>query len=851
MLYRKHTLKDIAMEGWDALRQLSVSLAVAAGAFGVTTFLLTQTTYGLFIEELLLNGWGPYQIAVLIGLLSITFYYIKGLLSTIWRFITEPVFVDIDKVIWAFLLWGVPWFLIPSSFIDWGKIPNLIALIQILWWGMLCLILTRLIVVFRANRQQYVLEKPRWLHDHPIDSEKEDILRRENIVRQIVSAIDDYSFEGSFVIALTGEWGSGKSSVLNLSKIQFKKKGISTLEFSPWYLSTGSDQNLEGILRYFFDVLKRAANESAFRPNLLQTISKYSKLLEIALSASSINLSLTTGPNPNELTELREQLSKGFSALKQKFVVIIDDLDRMSGTEIAYVFKLVRLCADFKNVIYLIAFDRSFVEEQLEEGFHSRARDYIDKIVQLEIPLPRADTSAVIYFLQNRFQDMERELNVQLISDTKFQKRLAENADVWRNWLGNLRLAKTLTNRFLLAVLPIIGEVNYYDLLVLEGVRLKHPDIYEFIFWHPSLFTYENPVNWMMPASQQESQMLAKNYDGMLDEIEDAERDGIKKLIGSVFNSARSYFYQSNTLVPRYSDQEAFLSKSASHPYYFPRYFCFAIQTGAISDVKWDEFIVAINSAHDFGDVKILVEESINSARESKIVDKWLMMMRAHAPRIQEEAIGGVILGVSDYMGTFSDAYPDSIFSEHFEAGLLIDNLFRRLKLESIETIAIQVIESCPDIGYLVPFMYLFDPVSKNRNVIQSVSLENLKQTGQKRLEATYLTLKRNILDETHHHGGIVAFKYFLPPQISKEYIRDLVSQDKQNLLKFCRLCVIGGGVDFATVKFFFDNLKEMVDVVKELAHLDRDKIIVSLLEKGVEHTEAGNNVDTISPVDL
>ena len=49
-------------------------------------------------------------------------------------------------------------------------------------------------------------------------------------------------------------------------------------------------------------------------------------------------------------------------------------------------FKLVRLTASFPNIVYLLAFDRSGVEEALaEQGV--RGRDNLEKILQLAVDL--------------------------------------------------------------------------------------------------------------------------------------------------------------------------------------------------------------------------------------------------------------------------------------------------------------------------------------------------------------------------------------------------------------------------------------------------------------------------------
>ena len=84
----------------------------------------------------------------------------------------------------------------------------------------------------------------------------------------------------------------------------------------------------------------------------------------------------------------RARLEKAASFdLTKPIVVVLDDIDRLSTSEIRDVFKLVRLTANFPNIIYIVAFDRNRVEEALaEQGVPGR--DYLEKILQVAIDLP-------------------------------------------------------------------------------------------------------------------------------------------------------------------------------------------------------------------------------------------------------------------------------------------------------------------------------------------------------------------------------------------------------------------------------------------------------------------------------
>ena len=52
--------------------------------------------------------------------------------------------------------------------------------------------------------------------DLPITKSDEDILNRGSFAKSLAQALLQYSYSSSFTIGLYGEWGSGKTSLLNM-----------------------------------------------------------------------------------------------------------------------------------------------------------------------------------------------------------------------------------------------------------------------------------------------------------------------------------------------------------------------------------------------------------------------------------------------------------------------------------------------------------------------------------------------------------------------------------------------------------------------------------------------------------
>src|SRR4051794_14412676 len=74
--------------------------------------------------------------------------------------------------------------------------------------------------------------------DRPIETPEDDLLERDSLVDLLAAQVMHAPRQAGFVVGLSGPWGSGKSSVLNL--VEDRLRGRTTvLHFEPW-LFTGA-----------------------------------------------------------------------------------------------------------------------------------------------------------------------------------------------------------------------------------------------------------------------------------------------------------------------------------------------------------------------------------------------------------------------------------------------------------------------------------------------------------------------------------------------------------------------------------------------------------------------------------
>jgi predicted KAP-like P-loop ATPase len=90
--------------------------------------------------------------------------------------------------------------------------------------------------------------------DSPIRDFDEDYLQQEKFVDHLKDILINYNSQESLVIQLRGEWGSGKSSILNMLKNSIEnddKEGLPlVMYFNPWNFSTKNE-----LIKSFFEEL--------------------------------------------------------------------------------------------------------------------------------------------------------------------------------------------------------------------------------------------------------------------------------------------------------------------------------------------------------------------------------------------------------------------------------------------------------------------------------------------------------------------------------------------------------------------------------------------------------------------
>ncbi len=332
-------------------------------------------------------------------------------------------------------------------------------------------------------------------NDTPINAPADDLFGLDTFAKALAGNIENLSAPEGTVLSINGPWGSGKSSAINLMKCHLADTvaagNIQLVTFNPWWFA-GAD----ALTVAFFQELN-----AAIGPSLSEKARKAFSAIGSGVSAvgqviaTAVNLKApgigdvlgsifsflgARSKNNRTVEQEHEVLVEALREQKKRFLVIIDDIDRLNPDDALNIFRLVKSVGRLPNVIYLLAFDRTLSERLVAERFPSEGPSYLEKIIQtaFEIPPPLVDELRQ-QLLSRVFETIGQP------SETNLVRFMNIFYDVVAPLLHTPRDMVRLTSELAATWPSISGNVDRGDFVALAAIRLSAPEIYQGIRNNP------------------------------------------------------------------------------------------------------------------------------------------------------------------------------------------------------------------------------------------------------------------------------------------------------------------------------------------------------------------------------
>lgn len=457
--------------------------------------------------------------------------------------------------------------------------------------------------------------------DNDVKNIEDDRLNRANFAESLALNIQNYfdrkPVNDCLTIGLMGEWGSGKTSILNMTEHYLEGSKIKIIKFNPWIYSSynqliaqffdelimeftdSRDVSLRGFLRQY----KIKVNELEFAKKLAVV---GTSIIDSRLG-SGVERILCSSSEEKSLAYLKKKIDGQFNG--RKVVCIIDDLDRLSKDEIVEMFKLIKIMADFKNMIYLVSFDKDVVSKALENDYGGEK--YIEKIINVPLHVPLIDHSELRNFLLNHFKKISREYKKHLDLG-RLNQFLDFQPDQYGKKYGilyfftNMRDITRFINILEFNLALIIDEVNLVDFIVITAIQVFHSEIYDRIKANEFLL-----INYHYSVVDEFQKSILEIEKSEFEELV-GENDNVNHVLrvlfpkmGNIYKNHPSFKFKNKD----FSDKNLLIH----HPNHFKAYFKLNSVIKDLSEYEIDFIVKIINSKNEsavIGEFKRLYKEN-------------------------------------------------------------------------------------------------------------------------------------------------------------------------------------------------------------------------------------------------
>lgn len=398
--------------------------------------------------------------------------------------------------------------------------------------------------------------------DQPLtcrDAIKHDKLQRTGFASAAVAALQRVSTTAGFVLSIEGPWGSGKTSTLSMMEQLIRddsESGPVIVHFNPWLVG-----NRDSLLRQFLSAIASAIELTDHVGNakkVAKEIQNYSGVFDVVkwVPGAEPWASIVKGvmksagkaadgvadQKKRDIEGQKERLEKALQKFAKKIFVFIDDIDRLFPLEVFEMVRIIKAVGLLPNIGYIVAWDSEYVRRALKSAAVPRASTYIDKIVQVRLPLPAISTHSRLKLLNEAIASLPEEAVARQFPKQDERLQLLYFHGL-RDLLEQPRDVTRVINTLAVIEPGLRGEIVLADILGLACLMVRAPRVYDELRRNPGLFT--ETFGGLVDSKEKEK----KDHHEKLERIyartqnPDAVRDLVRFLFPSAAKASKKFSF--------------------------------------------------------------------------------------------------------------------------------------------------------------------------------------------------------------------------------------------------------------------------------------------------------------------
>lgn len=452
----------------------------------------------------------------------------------------------------------------------------------------------------------------------------------DNYVSDLLALMPHYRLmKESLAIGISGNWGSGKTSFLKSMQKQMNAD-YRVVTFNPW---TCTDK--EQIISQFFALMREQTENN--EESLHEAIQKYQDIVldaDIHPAITFLAKILPLSKKEETLESLKDKIEEAITIDGSKpFAIFIDDLDRLEGNELFEVLRLIRITANFRNVVFVVAYDRDYICNVLNESkYIKRAEEYIQKIFHLEVSLPKFEDDTLLDVFM---EEVVRIASLNERQATRLRQLVMQLLNIdglsFTDFVPNFRQARRFANVFALNLKSILVHTKDFVVKDFIGVELLHfayPEIHRTLMYKPMILLKLNKGGFS------KSKLLV--YEGKDNTPSD-------KLL-------RKLFYSNN-------NETQLTSREVRSQLSYANYFCYRLPNNSIGATEFEMLMIAddLDVVRDGVNVWMRRKDSFDSLYEHfrsyymhgykdiKVIRNYICALLEFIPQLSDKGIEQII----------------------------------------------------------------------------------------------------------------------------------------------------------------------------------------------------------------
>lgn len=608
-------------------------------------------------------------------------------------------------------------------------------------------------------------------HGKPIlISEKDvdyDLLGRKSIIDQLYMYISSYKADTSYVIGLIGEWGSGKTTIINNVKKKFESNHSIVFidDFDPWVFGTQ-----EALLYEMFDKIMQKGGGVKLDLSQSENLIKNLKNIMTDVSDMKIAKSFIDKLIPSkkgDVSYLNKEISNYLTLNDKTVVFFIDNIDRAEADNIIFMFKLIGTVFNLPNIVYVLSYDKERVNEILKDTKKINPK-YIEKIIQQEIYIPKIQHNRLedifhtcINNVLKRYDVTEDEIKV-----------YSPIIDYICDTVDNLRSFKRLINSVFSNVFLHSCKLDKVVLLAMETIHFLDFSLYESIFenaeyYISSEYFYSDELREIHHNRDKFNENAKAYFDKEFKEHSKG-KNILCKIFPYVYNYVKNY-----TISEVVNYEQANLIKQNAPIYdlnIFELYFSYSSNEFLDVTNEVNELIDLLNKSDNMEDIQNAFNEVLFYAR-SDTQKKRLELFQLHLDEIPIKKSLVVINLIWKHIYDIDDTIQFLNLSARSRATIIISMLLIRAGLDDINNFVEIIKNDFSNLKYINDLIYWMQNSKLN-------TPQNIKQL----FEDLYSNMCEHIIND---RIDLFSDEYYRQYNISVglfSFYKE--SEDKDNILK-------------------------------------------------------------------